>query len=155
MGKLLHTDFFQSADVVSLSKELLGKTLITQIDGVLTSGLIIETEAYRGPDDTACHAYKNRRTNRTEVMYGKGGHTYVYICYGIHTMLNIVTGPENSPHAILIRALEPLDGKSIMAKRRNKPKDSFLLTKGPGSLAQAMGITMLHNGTPYIKKIML
>lgn len=148
MIKLPGIDFFQSTDVVNLSSALLGKTLVSMIDGVETSGIIVETEAYRGPDDSACHAYNNRRTNRTEVMFGPAGNAYVYICYGIHPMLNIVTGPEETAHAILIRAIQPLKGKNFMAVRRNVSPDSHNLTKGPGSLARALGITKMHNGTP-------
>lgn len=142
--------------MVNLSRSLLGKIVVSMIDGVETSGIIVETEAYRGPDDSACHAYNNRRTNRTEIMFGPPGNAYVYICYGIHPMLNIVTGPEETAHAILIRAIQPLTGQNVMAERRNLAPDSFNLTKGPGSLARALGITKMHNGTPlYLNNSLL
>ena len=137
---VLPKNFYQNDDVVQLAKELLGKLIITQIDGKITSGIIVETEAYRGPDDKGCHAFGGRYTERTKTMYAQGGTVYVYICYGIHPMLNIVTGPEGDAHAILIRALEPLEGIEIMLKRRNVLSLNPELTNGPGKLAVALGI---------------
>ena len=131
---------------MALSKELLGKVLVTNIDGVITSGIIVETEAYKGVIDKASHAYNERRTKRTEIMYGDGGSAYVYLCYGIHHLFNVVTNKKNIPHAILIRALEPLEGIDEMIKRRGKEKLDYTLTKGPGSLSQALGIHTSHSG---------
>jgi DNA-3-methyladenine glycosylase len=142
----LPVSFFKSDDVVQLSAKLLGKFLYTHIDGKLTGGIIVETEAYRGPEDRGSHAFNNRRTPRNEIMYAEGGVVYMYICYGIHDMLNIVTGQEGDSHAILIRALEPVVGLDIMRLRRGFDTDDRRLCKGPGALARAMGLNKLHNG---------
>jgi len=131
---------------LALSRALLGKTLYSCIDGRLTGGTIVETEAYQGAEDKACHAYNMRRTPRTEIMYSNGGVSYVYLCYGIHYLLNIVTHCEGNPHAILIRAIEPKVGIDVMLERRKKEKVERSLTAGPGALTQAMGITLKHNG---------
>ena len=146
-GKLLPPSYFESTDVTFLARDLLGKFLCTEIDGLFTSGMIVETEAYRGPDDRACHAYNNRRTSRTEVMFGGGGHAYVYICYGMHHLMNVVTGPKDDAHAVLIRALEPADGIEIMAERRQLDISDVRLTKVPGSLSVAMGLKNPLSGT--------
>ncbi|MGM0439602.1 MAG: DNA-3-methyladenine glycosylase [Chlamydiota bacterium] len=145
---ILPLSFYQRSDVVAISKELLGKTLLTEINGQLTGGTIVETEAYAGPEDKACHAYGNRRTKRTEPMFQAGGTCYIYTCYGIHLLLNIVTYIEGIPHAVLIRALEPTFGVEMMLKRRNKPKLDRTLTGGPGALSQALGITKDLSGQP-------
>ena len=137
---------FMDNDVVELSRQLLGYRLCSDIEGCFTSGVIVETEAYRAPEDKASHAYGNRRTNRTEVIFGKGGMSYVYLCYGIHHLFNVVTGPIGTAHAILIRALEPADGLSIMRIRRGPSKQDNQLTNGPGKLCQALAITRDHNG---------
>ncbi len=129
---------------------MLGKILVTKINGHQCSGLIVETEAYRGPDDKACHAYNNRRTKRTEVMFAAGGVAYVYLCYGIHHLMNIVTGPKDFAHAVLIRAIEPMDGIEVMAKRRQMLSTQLRLTNGPGSLSMAMGITRKKTGNSLI-----
>jgi DNA-3-methyladenine glycosylase len=139
-------EYYLQADVVKLSRDLLGKYLLTKFDNQITGGKIIEAEAYRGPEDKASHAYGHRRTSRNEVMYHKGGICYVYICYGIHALFNIVTNIEGIPDAILIRAIEPEFGIETMMKRRNKNVISKTLTSGPGSLTQALGITIAHNG---------
>lgn len=145
--KLPH-EFYLQEDVVALSKSLLGMYLFTRIKGQLTGGKITETEAYQGPEDKASHAYLNRRTARTEVMFHKGGICYVYLCYGIHHLLNIVTNQEGIPHAILLRGLEPTVGIETILKRRNKSSIDKSLAKGPGSLAQALGINGRFNGEP-------
>ena len=129
-----------------MAKNLLGKVLATQFDGMLTSGRIVETEAYLGENDRASHAFGGKRTQRTAPMYLPGGHAYVYLCYGLHYLFNIVTHKKNVPHAILIRALEPLEGKHYMQIRRKNPKPFTRITKGPGSLSQALGITTKHTG---------
>ena len=143
----LPADFYQREDVLVISRELLGKVLCTNFHGKLTSGIIVETEAYAGVTDKASHAYGGRRTKRTETMYAKGGSAYVYLCYGIHHLFNIVTNKENIPHAVLIRAIQPRDGIEIMLQRRNKKKVDQLLTGGPGSLTRALGITVKDSGT--------
>lgn len=132
--------FYQNEDVTDLALHLLGKQLFTLIDGVLTGGIIVETEAYNGVLDKASHAYGGRFTNRTKTMYGQGGISYVYLCYGIHHLFNVVTGGENTPHAVLIRGLDPIKGLDIMLSRRNMSALKPNLTAGPGALAKAMGI---------------
>jgi DNA-3-methyladenine glycosylase len=144
--KTLSLSYYQHHDVLFLSRDLLGKFLITQIDGVITGGMIIETEAYRGPEDKASHAYGGRRTKRNEPMYGKGGSCYVYLCYGIHLLFNIVTHSVGVPHAILIRAIHPEIGIPTMLQRREKKKLEKSLTAGPGSVCKALGIGLQHNG---------
>lgn len=146
MAKKLDAAFYTREDVVLIARELIGKILVTEFDGVRTSGIIVETEAYGGINDKASHAYGGRRSNRTEVMYAKAGTAYVYLCYGIHHLFNIVTNKENTPHAVLIRALQPLDGIDVMLHRRKKIKNDYTLTKGPGSLSQALGIRTNHTG---------
>ena len=143
----LSADFYQRDDVLLISRELLGKVLCTNFHNKLTSGIIVETEAYGGITDKASHAYGGRRTKRTETMYAKGGSAYVYLCYGIHHLFNIVTNKENIPHAVLIRAIQPRDGIEIMLQRRNKKKVDQSLTAGPGSLTRALGITVKDSGT--------
>jgi DNA-3-methyladenine glycosylase len=143
---ILPDSFYQRKDVVKIAKELLGKVLVTNIDGALTSGMIVETEAYAGAADKASHAFGNRRTNRTEVMYAHGGVAYVYLCYGIHHLFNVVTNVEHTPHAILVRAVEPLEGIDIMLERRRKEKLSPILTAGPGAMSEALGIKTKHTG---------
>lgn len=146
----LPIEYYLNEDVLFLSRDLLGKCLMTYVDGWLTGGMITETEAYRAPGDRASHAYGGRRTPRNEAMYGSGGTCYVYRCYGIHTLFNVVTNQADIPHAILIRAIEPIEGLPEMLKRRQKPKWDKHLCSGPGTLAQALGISMLHNGKPLI-----
>lgn len=143
---LLQKSFYIRDDVVQISKELLGKYLVTHFDGVQTAGKIVETEAYRAPEDRASHAYGNRLTNRTRVMFEEGGVAYVYICYGIHHLFNVVTGPRGEAHAVLIRALEPVDALDRMLARRGMDTLHPRLTVGPGSLSMAMGIRTVHSG---------
>ncbi|RYZ21461.1 MAG: DNA-3-methyladenine glycosylase [Chitinophagaceae bacterium] len=136
--KKLPLSFYLREDVIAIAKELLGKVLVTNWDGELTSGRIVETEAYAGELDQASHASKGR-TERTEVMYGSGGQVYVYLCYGIHQMFNIVTSKEGEPHAILVRAIEPMEGKEIMLERTGKKKWDDTITSGPGRVGKALG----------------
>ncbi len=143
---VLPESFYTRADVVQIARELLGKKLVTVIDGELTSGIITETEAYAGPIDRASHAYGGRRTARTEIMHSNGGVAYVYLCYGIHHLFNVVTHVKDTPHAILIRGLEPVDGLTKMMARRRKEQLTPLLTSGPGALSEALGITTRHTG---------
>jgi DNA-3-methyladenine glycosylase len=138
--------FYRQNDVIAIGRQLLGKYLLTNFDNKLTGGMIVETEAYRAPEDRASHAYGMRRTKRNAVMYQAGGVCYVYLCYGLHSLLNVVTNNEGIPHAILIRALEPKIGIDTMLKRRHKSRVDRSLTAGPGALAQALGVTRMHNG---------
>lgn len=143
----LKRDFYERPDVVGITKDLLGKTIITSIEGQYTTGRITELEAYAGRDDKACHANDGLRTKRTEVMYGRGGNAYVYLCYGIHHLFNVVTNSEGLADAILIRAIEPLSGLDVMMERRKKSKLDKTLSSGPGTLSVALGIkTKLHYG---------
>lgn len=143
--------FYQSMDVVALSKELIGAKLVTRFDGHKTSGMIVETEAYLGEIDRASHAFGLKRTARTEVMFEEGGVAYVYLCYGIHHLFNVVVSPMDVPHAILIRALEPAEGIPIMLQRCHKQKLDRTLTSGPGTLTKALGITTRQTGMSLIK----
>lgn len=145
MKKLDH-HFYNRIDVLKIARELLGKVIVTRFNGQLTSGRIVETEAYAGEGDRASHAWGGRRTNRTEVMYGIGGTAYVYLCYGIHQMFNVVTNQLGIPHAILVRAAEPLEGIDIMLQRTGKKQLDYTLTKGPGNVAKALGIFTRHTG---------
>lgn len=145
MKKLPHS-FYERNNVLQIAKELLGKILVTNWKGIETSGRIVECEAYNGVTDRASHAFGGRRTARNEVMYAKAGTAYVYYCYGIHHLFNVVTNKKDIPHAILIRALDPLIGIPEMMKRRGKKELDHVLTKGPGSLSVALGITVFNNG---------
>jgi DNA-3-methyladenine glycosylase len=142
----LRQDFYRRDDVAGISRELLGKVLCTNINGVLTRTVITETEAYAGVTDRASHAYGGRRTKRTEPMFGPGGIAYVYLCYGIHHLFNVVTSAEGTPHAVLIRAGNPLEGVEAMLERREKKAFDAKLLGGPGSLAKALGITSSLTG---------
>lgn len=145
--KLIDREYYLNPDVVGLAKSLLGKIIVSKVDNHITSGVIIETEAYKAPEDRASHAFNNRRTPRTSTMFMEGGHAYVYICYGIHHLFNVITAVEGIPHAVLIRALEPLDGLDHMLIRRKMSALNYTITKGPGSLSQALGITQNLNAT--------
>lgn len=146
-AKLLPS-FYQRSAPLQIGRELIGKLLFTKFDGEpITGGIIVETEAYAGPEDRASHAYGYRRTKRNEAMYSSGGVAYVYICYGIHSLLNVVTNQEGIPHAILIRAIDPTHGLEHMLKRRGRSKLSRELTAGPGALCKALGIGIEHNGS--------
>lgn len=142
--KLPHS-YYSNQDVLFLAQDLLGKILFTEIDGERTAGIIVETEAYFGVQDKASHAYGGRRTDRTETLYSHGGISYVYLCYGIHHLFNVVTSVEDDPHAVLIRAVEPLIGKELMESRRNMPASKAAISSGPGSAAKALGIDRSFN----------
>ena len=144
--KKLDAGFYNRPDVVKIAKELIGKILVTHFERVITSGRIVETEAYAGAIDKASHAFGGRRTNRTEVMFQTGGTAYVYLCYGIHHLFNVVTNKKDVPHAILIRALEPIQGISTMLARTGKKLADYTLTKGPGNVSKALGISTIHTG---------
>lgn len=144
----LSRSFYLRTDVVAIARELLGMALCTRFNGALTSGIISETEAYAGPVDRASHAWNGRRTPRNEVMYARGGTAYVYLCYGIHHLFNVVTHDRDVPHAVLIRAIVPLEGATVMARRR-KSKGIFT-TGGPGTLTEALGIRTVHTGVDLL-----
>ncbi len=144
--------FYQREDVVLIAKELLGKIIVTRFDGIITSGRIIETEAYNGIADKASHAYGGRRTARTEIMYQQGGIAYVYLCYGIHHLFNVVTNSRDTPHAVLIRSVEPLIGIEEMMYRLNKTKNDKTIIKGPGNTSKALGISIQHTGYSLVSK---
>lgn len=141
----LPLSYYSNQDVLFLAQDLLGKVLFTEIDGEITAGIIVETEAYNGVSDKASHAYGGRRTDRTETLYSHGGISYVYLCYGIHHLFNVVTSVQDEPHAVLIRAVEPLIGKEIMEVRRNMPASKSAISSGPGSAAKALGIDRSFN----------
>jgi DNA-3-methyladenine glycosylase len=142
----LPLSFYQRNDAVLIARELLGKHLYTRIDGEVTGGVIVETEAYQGPEDRGSHAFNHRRTPRNEMMFSAGGVAYMYICYGIHDMLNVVTGTDGISHAVLIRAVEPRIGVELMRERRNVFHEDSRLCRGPGALAKALGLVKAHNG---------
>lgn len=138
----LTRDFYMQSDVVAAARALLGKVLYTGIGGKVTAGIIVETEAYAGITDRASHAWGGRRTARTEVMYRAGGAAYVYLCYGIHHLFNVVTNAEDIPHAVLIRSVVPFEGTEHMLRRRKRNADF----RGPGKVSQGLGIDCIHTG---------
>ncbi|SFA58673.1 DNA-3-methyladenine glycosylase [Pedobacter suwonensis] len=141
----LSPEYYRNEDVVSLAKDLLGKVLYTKIGEEITAGIIVETEAYFGVKDKASHAYGGRRTQRTETMYGEGGVAYVYLCYGMHHLFNVVTSVKDDPHAVLIRGIEPILGLEIIEQRRNMCRLKGAISAGPGSAAKALGIDKTFN----------
>lgn len=143
----LNREFYLDRDVVSLARQLLGKVIYTRFSPGLTAGIITETEAYAGIKDRASHAFGGKRTARTEVMFSEGGISYVYLCYGIHSLFNVVTGIRDEPHAVLIRAVFPLTGIKWMEKRRGISHTNRSFSNGPGSLSKALGIHFSHTGT--------
>ncbi len=144
--KKIPLSFYKRKDVVAIARDLIGKIVVTKFDGLITSGRIIETEAYVAHVDKASHSFGGRRTAKNEHMYARPGTAYVYICYGMHQMLNVVTNDKDVPDAVLIRAVEPLDGIDIMLQRTGKEKLDFTLTKGPGNVGKALGIFKMHSG---------
>ncbi len=149
--KKLGLDFYLRNDVVSLSKELLGKLLCTNVDGHITKAIIVETEAYKAPEDRACHAHGNKLTPRTEPMYRAGGIAYVYTCYGIHQLFNIISGERGFAHPILIRGVEPIEGIDLMLQRRKQEKLTKNIAAGPGLVVVAMGIKKSQNGISLLE----
>ena len=139
--KKLPIQFYKRTDVISVAKDLIGKIIVTDFYGLVTSGRIVETEAYIGHTDRASHSFEGKRTARNEHMYANPGTAYVYICYGMHHLFNVVTNAKGIPDAVLIRALEPLTGIDIMLERTGKLKSDSSLTKGPGNAAKALGIS--------------
>jgi DNA-3-methyladenine glycosylase len=140
----LEESFYQRSNVTHVAKDLLGKVLVTRVNRLISSGIIVETEAY-SHTEKGCHAYLNRRTPRNEVMFRPGGHVYVYLCYGIHYLFNVVTGEEGTADAVLIRALQPVDGTKYMIERM-AATGIKRITSGPGKLTKAMGIDRNFNG---------
>ncbi|MBT8233055.1 MAG: DNA-3-methyladenine glycosylase [Saprospiraceae bacterium] len=136
---VLDPTFFQDEDPISIARSLLGKFLISNLDNKSIVTRIVETEAYKAPEDKASHAFDNKKTKRTKTMFELGGISYIYLCYGLHQMFNIVTGPKDIPHAILIRAVEPIAGISFIKERR-KVKSPLNYCNGPGKLCNALGI---------------
>ena len=146
----LGEEFYIREDVVQIARDLLGKHLMTDLGGGITGGMITETEAYAGVIDRASHAYDHRRTARTEVMYSRGGAAYVYLCYGIHSLFNIVTNVENVPHAVLIRGIYPDTGIGIMKERTGKAKIGPESGNGPGRVSSLLGIHYSQSGTSLL-----
>ena len=144
--KKLGIQFYKRQDVVAIAKELLGKIIVTKFNGITTSGRIVETEAYIGITDKASHTFGGKRTARNEHMYAAAGTAYVYICYGVHHLFNVVTNEKNIPDAVLVRAVEPLQGINTMLKRTKKNILDNTLTKGPGNAAKALGISKDDSG---------
>ena len=142
----LQRTFYTRSDVVQIARELIGKYIFTRFDGVITGGIIIETEAYEGVTDRASHAFGNRRTVRTEVMYAGGGVAYVYLCYGIHSLFNVVTNQKGIPHAVLIRGILPTDGITVMQARSGRPSLGPGSGSGPGRVSKLLGIHYSHSG---------
>jgi len=138
--------FFRRTDPVCIARELIGTVVISRKKGIRTAGRVVETEAYCHQNDRACHAYAGRITRRNRVMYENGGCAYLYLCYGIHHLFNVVTNGRGKADAVLIRALEPLEGLEEMQRRRGMKTVSFRLTAGPGSLSQALGLTVEDSG---------
>ena len=149
--KKLPVQFYKRPDVLLVARELIGKIIVTNFNGLITCARIVETEAYAGLTDRASHAFAGKRTARNEHMYAAAGTAYVYICYGMHHLFNVVTNSKNIPDAVLIRAVEPVAGIDIMLKRTGKKKLDNSLTKGPGNTAKALGILKQHSGTYLLK----
>lgn len=145
MGKRWTKSDFSKRDVLQMAEDLIGCLLVSSIDGYHVSGKIVETEAYRGRDDKACHAFGYKKTKRTSTMFLSAGHSYVYLCYGIHHLFNIVASEEGEPDAVLIRAVEPVSGLDKMMQRRGFSILKPQLTAGPGVLSKAMGIDQKIN----------
>lgn len=148
-NKILSKTFY-TRPVLTVAKELLGKLLIKNEGKYLLSGRIVEVEAYDGKVDQAAHSFVGR-TKRNEVMFNEGGYFYVYFTYGVHYCCNVVTGQKNRGAAVLIRAVEPIEGIEIMTKRRfgrklNNEKEVFNLTSGPGKICQAFNFNIQHSG---------
>ncbi len=149
--KKLPIEFYDRTNVRTIANELIGKLLVSKIDGNTCVGRIVETEAYIGLTDRASHSFGGKRTARNEHMYAAAGTAYVYICYGMHQLFNVVTNKVDIPDAILIRAVEPLEGIGHMLRRTKKKKPDFTLTKGPGNVGKAFGIFKQHSNTSLLK----
>lgn len=153
LSKKIPRSYYQTTDVVGLAMDLIGKEIHTIFSGIHCSAIISETEAYAGEIDRASHAYGGRKTKRTRIMYEAGGVSYVYLCYGIHHLFNVVTGPEEIPHAILIRGIIPKSGIGTMEDRRNKKRSQKGFSSGPGTLTTALGIRTTHSNLDLCSEI--
>ncbi|WP_085506465.1 DNA-3-methyladenine glycosylase [Thalassobacillus devorans] len=145
----VNEEFFQQP-TLELAESLLGKILVKETEAGTASGIIVETEAYIGPGDRAAHSYGNRRTKRTDVMFGPPGNVYTYVMH-THCLVNVVSGEVLEPEAVLIRAVEPLEGIDLMYQRRGENKKEIELTNGPGKLTKALGIVKSDYGLPFNK----
>lgn len=143
-------EFYLRADVVAIARDLLGKIILVGEGNEQVGAIISETEAYAGEADRASHAWNGRRTSRTEVMYGEGGHAYVYLCYGIHSLFNIVTNKAGIPHAVLLRAVVPYLNIASMEHNRGMDVKRKGFANGPGKLSSALGITMSDDGEDLV-----
>ena len=146
MNKEVPASFYRQPDVIRIARSLLGKSLFTSSKGIVTGGIINETEAYAGVSDKASHAYGGRFTERTKIMYRDGGCAYVYLCYGIHSLFNIVTNVKGVPHAVLIRGLVPTLGIDLMLQRRGVKNMGSDFCKGPGKVSKSLGIHYSQSG---------
>ena len=142
----LTKDYFLTDDVVAVARDLIGKSLFTMVDGQLAGGVICETEAYKGTADRASHAFGGRRTKRNEMMYREGGVAYVYLCYGMHHLLNFVTNAADIPDAVLIRGIRPTHGTELMLRRTGNRKVTPDIGIGPGKVSKLLGITVADTG---------
>lgn len=147
-GKLLPYSFYQK-DTISVAKGLLGKIMVFEDGPNRVAGMVVETEAYLGAEDPSCHSARGR-SKRNEVMFGPSGHAYIYLIYGIYLCFNVTSGPDDRPEAVLLRAVEPLEGIRTMEKNRGQ-EDIHNLCSGPGKLVQAMGIDFSLNGTSVVE----
>lgn len=144
----LQKSYFLQHDVLAIARDLLGKYVFTRKDGQLSGGIISEVEAYKGLEDRASHAYGGRRTRRNEMMYHEGGVAYMYLCYGIHSMLNFVTNVQDVPDAVLIRGIIPTHGEELMLQRTGKSNMTASMGSGPGKVSKLLGLTTADNGCP-------
>ena len=144
----LQKSYFLQHDVLAIARDLLGKYVFTRKDGQLSGGIISEVEAYKGLEDRASHAYGGRRTRRNEMMYHEGGVAYMYLCYGMHHLLNFVTNEEDIPDAVLIRGIIPTHGEELMLRRTGKGRMSRDIGSGPGKVSKLLGLTTADNGCP-------
>lgn len=149
----LPLSFYNTKDVLQIARDMLGKVVVTNMAGQCTSGRIVETEAYIGIEDKASHAFGGKRTARNEHMYHAAGTAYIYVCYGMHQMLNIVTNEIDIPDAVLIRAIEPIDGLEIMCRRTGKKTTDLSITRGPGNVGKALGIHKTYSGSLLVNDV--
>lgn len=152
-NKKVARSFYERDNVVQIAQDLLGKVLCTNINGVYTSGIIVETEAYNGRTDKACHSHIHGKTDRTKIMFGEAGFAYVYLCYGIHHLFNVVTNKSGLADAVLIRGVEPLEGIKHILSRRNKTKIERSVGGGPGIVSQALGISTSNYGLDLLGNV--
>ena len=151
--KKLPLSFYARNDVLTIARDMLGKVVCSNIDGEITSGRIVETEAYFGTIDRASHAFGGRRTSKNEHMYHAAATAYIYVCYGVHQMLNILTNEKDIPDAVLIRAIEPIDGLDIMSQRTGKTEKDPTVTRMPGNVGKALGIHKRNSGIHLLNDI--